>query len=196
MEHLDPTENQTTSAQTTISYAGFWKRLAAFVIDMIILSIVGYAINGILLLAKLIEGLNGNEYTQLLSTVLTIGYFTYFESSAKQATWGKQSLDIKVTNLYGEPLSTNEALTRSLIRNITSFGIVVAMFVFGPMPQQSSDPENPFAMFSHPTVIATQALGLATLVMYLFQPFTARKQTLYDIIAGTVVLDKYKPDQF
>jgi len=90
-----------------MEYAGFWKRLAASLIDGIILSIV----------ARIL----GLEYTYgLLYTAITWLYFAGLESSSLQATPGKLALGIKVTNGTGGRLSFARATGRHFAKIVSA----------------------------------------------------------------------------
>ncbi|MES2477932.1 MAG: RDD family protein [Bacteroidota bacterium] len=95
-----------------IVYATFWERLAAGILDSIIIGVATF------ILEKLIDidfsNLNSYWETNILSGVLTIFYSAYFYSSEKQATWGKQALNIKVTALNGERVSFINAVVRCI----------------------------------------------------------------------------------
>lgn len=107
-------ENATIEAP----YAGFWRRVAATMIDNLILVVpmvlVGMFTLGIGALAVL------------------IAYGTYFESADQRATWGKQACGIRVENIAGEKLSVASALGRQLLKllgNVFSVFSWLVMFV-------------------------------------------------------------------
>jgi uncharacterized RDD family membrane protein YckC len=67
--------------------AGFWRRFAALFVDGLVLLIPSVIL---LIIFK-----QGATY-QLLSTVVSLAYFTYFEGGATGATPGKRALGIRV----------------------------------------------------------------------------------------------------
>ena len=71
--------------------AGFWRRFAALLIDGILLGIV----NGIL---GAILGRSGGTG---LGTLLSLGYFTYFEGGPTGQTIGKRVMGIRVIDFGG-----------------------------------------------------------------------------------------------
>ncbi len=79
-----------------IEYAGFWRRLAAFIIDQMILNVFET-------MAVFLVSLPLNTLSFLL--LANVLYFTGFESSGKQATPGKQAFGIAVTDLEGRRIS-------------------------------------------------------------------------------------------
>ena len=150
-------------------YAGFWRRLAALIIDGLVFLPVGILIEVIFFhrLIGLISNYITVAHTQvyleyILDTFRTQGllanlfycivhwlYSAVMESSSKQATLGKLAVGIKVTDLYGERLSFARATGRYFAEIITSFTFFIG---------------------------------------YLMAGFTRNKQALHDFIAGTLVV--------
>jgi uncharacterized RDD family membrane protein YckC len=161
-----------TTAVALEDYAGFWKRLAAFILDYIVLYIPGKLIGMMfgagaaeavmrqaqlaspgdpqVAFAAMAQYLDAVWPAFLLSAVVTWLYFAFLESSTWQATVGKLALGIRVTDLHGERISLPRALGR------------------------------------YP------AKMLSFLILYigvLMVAWTPRKQGLHDMIAGTLVLN-------
>ena len=144
------------------SYAGFWKRFAALLIDIVILVVGGALAGGILggvmgffmgaagvdveTITKVAGGVG-----QVLGYVLNWLYFTLFESSRLQATPGKLVVGIEVVDLNGRRIGFGRANGRYWSKLIS---------------------------------------GIIFLVGYLMAAFTEQKQALHDIIAGCLVVDK------
>ena len=67
-----------------------------------------------------------------LDFVFLFGYFTLMESSEKQATLGKMVMGLKVTDMAGNRLTTQQAATRAAMRIVSSIifgiGFIVALF--------------------------------------------------------------------
>ncbi|MDX6534177.1 MAG: hypothetical protein QOF68_1921 [Gaiellales bacterium] len=129
------------SAGPPTSYAGFWKRAAAFLIDAIILAVP----NAIILAAL------GRSSGDLVVLVLDWLYFAYQESSEAQATLGKRALGIKVTDVEGNRITFARATGRYFAKILSA---------------------------------------LTLLIGYIMAAFTARKQALHDLIAGTLVVNR------
>jgi uncharacterized RDD family membrane protein YckC len=167
LQHLP----QTTTAALE-DYAGFWKRVAAYVIDAILLYVV-FRIVGTLFGFTAVEEaaqatmkqemLNGMSFMQawqhnqatlwpynLTTTILAWLYFALCESSAWQATVGKLALGIRVTDLHGARIS----FLRAVGRYAAKFLSVIIVFVG-----------------------------------FLMVAFTRRKQGLHDMVANTLVLN-------
>ncbi len=125
---------------TTDTYAGFWVRFVAIVIDAIIVAVA----SGIVASATLGAGIG-------LSFVGSWLYEALMLSSEWQATVGKRAMSIAVTDLDGRRISFGRATGRH-------FGKYVSAFILG--------------------------------IGYIMAAFTARKQGLHDMMAGTVVVNR------
>jgi uncharacterized RDD family membrane protein YckC len=155
---------------SNVTYAGFWLRLVASLVDSFI---IGFALlflmvplfflmGGVGLLSSLSRGGERPDPGQIgalvsmgvaLAAVATLGkwlYFAYLESGERQATWGKQILGLYVTDLSGNRPSFGRASGRFF-----------AMMVSGLIP-----------------------FGIG----YIMAGFTERKQALHDMIASCLVL--------
>lgn len=143
-------------ADQDVVYAGFWKRVAATIIDGFILSIA-VGLCGELFGVILSDLAGGGELATMITTslctlILNALYFAWFHSTFNYATPGKMAIGIKVVRSHGEPISFLRALARF------------------------------FA-----TILST----LTFFIGYLMAAFTARKQSLHDVICDTVVVDKW-----
>lgn len=145
--------------QPFIGYAGFWRRVGAYILDTILVQVVtvaaGFAV-GILL--GIVGAATGNKDLvqevagRLMAPVgffIAIAYYAGLESSSWQATLGKQALGIKVTDLEGRRISFGRAVGR----------------LFGKIPS-----------------------GLILGIGFLMVAFTERKQGLHDMMADTLVV--------
>jgi uncharacterized RDD family membrane protein YckC len=106
-----------------VLYAGFWRRLGAYVVDSLLLGMVA----GFAILRPLMERagipadnpwalLTGNSRQifaiNLLLTMVSWLYWAVMESSAWQATLGKKMFGLKVTDLQGRRISFARATGR------------------------------------------------------------------------------------
>ena len=103
-------------------YAGFWRRFVAWLIDVILLAVVGTIIN--ILFNESAAG--------IISTLVGWGYFAGMESSARQATLGKSAMNIYVTGLDGQRISflraTGRYFAKILSAIILLIGYIMAAF--------------------------------------------------------------------
>ncbi len=149
----------------TATYAGFWLRFVAIIIDLIITTVANYAVQIPLMLVLGVTGGGGMGgggrpgpviyigmlFSWLVSVSIPWLYFAYMESSAKQATLGKMALGLTVTDLQGQRLSFGRATGRY-------FGKVLS--------------------------------GLILCIGYMMAGWTERKQALHDMMAGTLVVKR------
>lgn len=171
-----------TTAAALEDHAGFWKRVAAYILDAILIYIVirlvgapfglsaadtaaQAAVKQELLSGASFTSAYGHYYSamahyNLITTVATWLYFAVCESSAWQATIGKLALGIRVTDLQGKRISFLRALGRYGAKFISA---------------------------------------IILLIGFIMVAFTRRKQGLHDLIAGTLVLNgrasEFKPNQ-
>ena len=155
-------------------YAGFWIRVAAYLIDGFIIGIPLGVVICILFgivggAAYMMGGLShstdngantlnpvfgiGFALTEMVLWVLSIGiswlYFAKLESGSAQATYGKRVMGLKVTDIAGNRISFGHASGRF-------FGKIVS--------------------------------GMTFYIGFMMAGFTEKKQALHDLIAGTLVI--------
>lgn len=122
-----------------VGYAGFWRRVAAFLIDTILLSFIVIAIIVVLWFALGSTNISNEEKLSVLqvinfvvSVAMNIGYFAVMESSASQATLGKMALGIKVTDLNGRRITLGRAVGRAFGKMLSwiicYIGLIMAGF--------------------------------------------------------------------
>ncbi len=183
------TEKDAVASVSSMEYASFWKRLAAYLIDIIVMSIAtlaaGYILQigfFILLLPRKINIIAlGYEIGQILGimliSIIPWLYFSVMESSSKQATLGKMALGIIVTDLERSKISRGRAIGRNLAKIISGWvsiamGVIIAFFI--------GIPES--------WIIIS---GLMLLIFeFLIIGLTVKQQALHDIMADTLVVVK------
>jgi uncharacterized RDD family membrane protein YckC len=95
--------------------AGFWQRFGAAILDGLVL-----LIPSIILLVIFKQG----AVYQLLSTVMSLAYFTYFEGGPTGQTVGKRALGIRVYDLrQGGPIGYGRGLLRQIGKYISAIVI-------------------------------------------------------------------------
>jgi uncharacterized RDD family membrane protein YckC len=139
-------------------YAGFWMRLVGALIDGIVVGAISFVASipfGILDYARLAG--SGSTTTPVstshpganlvglvIGLAYTVGTMVYW-----QATPGMRVLNLRITDLNGQPIGVGRAVGR---------------------------------------YFAAYLSACLCLIGFLIQPFTPRRQTLHDLLAGTVVL--------
>ncbi|WP_281612589.1 RDD family protein [Flammeovirga sp. SubArs3] len=98
------------NSETTTSFTP--KRVLAFAIDLLILTICSYIIGGILLFTSQ----TGAVTSLVISAILIIGYFTIGNSAVtKGSTYGKQNMGLHVIDEAQNTLSIGKSFMRSLL---------------------------------------------------------------------------------
>jgi uncharacterized RDD family membrane protein YckC len=115
-------------------YAGFFRRLIAGFIDMMIVANVGRII-GLRIFSS--------ENLMLAGFSFTLGliYFGYMESSKLQGTIGKIFMKIKVVNLNGSRINVLKAVARYLLRflSLVVVGVGLLMILWTDRKQSLHD---------------------------------------------------------
>lgn len=146
------------------TYAGFWKRFAAAIIDGIVTGIGGLVVAGPIIALMILSATSArgepdvealgdalDGVANLLGLLLGWIYSAAMESSPLQATLGKMALQIKVTDLDGARVSFGKATGRHFAKFVSAL-LLFAGFVMAA--------------------------------------FTAKKQGLHDLMAGCLVVNK------
>lgn len=126
--------------EKAVQYAGFWRRFAAFVIDMVILAFANYEFlsyqsTNMSVIANLgyynftyaNYGLMIAVYSILISWV----YFCGMESSPLQATPGKLAVGIYVTDLEGQRIGFGKATGRYFAKIISGLMVGIGFIMAG-----------------------------------------------------------------
>ena len=141
-------------------YAGFWRRLAAYIIDSIVADIAAYVVA---VVGTLLIGLpSGQQFEGLALNIATIWicmsgliapwlYWALMESSKRQATLGKRALGIIVTDIEGRRITFARGTVRYWAKIISLLTLLIGFIIAG---------------------------------------FTSRKQALHDMISNCLVVVK------
>ncbi len=147
-------------------YAGFWRRLGAFLIDAMLLAVAMAAVGWLGLpiyqrhesAVGMADGsfsasfnVDYNPFGMVIGVLLWWLYFALLESSRRQATLGKLALAIRVTTLDGRRIGFWRATGRTIAKYLSAVILMIGFIMAG---------------------------------------FTRRKQALHDLIAGTLVVDR------
>lgn len=123
-----------------VSYAGFWIRVVALIIDAIIISCFQFALMFIIFTDM--DPTGPNMGLILIVTLAGVAYFALMESSSKQGTVGKMAVGIKVVGQSGERISFGVAIGRYILKSILggiTLGINYIWAAFDPKKQCLSD---------------------------------------------------------
>lgn len=147
---------------SNVAYAGFWLRFLAHLIDSVIVSFamlillvpIFFLMGGAAMIGSLPRH-GGDPDPAIvgaflflifsLAGVAIIGqwlYFAYLESGEKQATWGKQALNIYVTDLAGNRVTFGRASGRffaKIVSGLIPLGIGYIMAGFTERKQALHD---------------------------------------------------------
>ena len=166
------------TARTTASYAGFWLRLIALVLDSILLFlpftfIVGFLAIGMGLSAAVqqiqpgesleaLTALLGSGFILAVLLIMIVGsglYFAGLECSPLQGSLGKKILGLYVTDATGNRISFGRASGRFFAGKFVALGV--------------------------------PGLGILYFILScIFAGFTPKKQALHDMIADCLVMRK------
>jgi uncharacterized RDD family membrane protein YckC len=153
-----------SAARAPATYAGFWLRFVAIIIDGIVLGVVLGIPFAVVMTAMGVSFIGVSRPEEmagpfigvfaLFEIIIFAGQWLYYalmESSSWQATLGKKALGLYVTDMNGQRITFGRATGRY-------FGKLVS--------------------------------GLTLLIGYLMAGFTEKKQALHDMMAGCLVLRK------
>ncbi len=144
------------------TYAGFWLRFCAWIVDYLVIALPFFVIEHVLGLSQVSPVFMPGRHVHVSPTIFFPAcgmglmrfvawwlYFTMMESSERQATLGKMALGLRVTDMQGMRISFARA-------NGRLFGKIVSML--------------------------TLDIG------FMMAGWTQRKQALHDLMAETLVL--------
>ncbi len=173
----DGVEGSPASAQ---EYAGFWHRVAAAIVDGLLLGIVFIVLAGVFAFLGVMGGVPTNGFfvvlVNLLQLVVWFFYYPYMEAK-HGATWGKQFIGVKVVrDGSSELLSLGRSTGRSAAKILSAiiFGIGFLMAAFTKKKQGLHDKMTEAVVIKTPRVnkyrtILTIVLG--TITPFLFMIF-------------------------
>ena len=128
----------TPLSQTQTSYAGFWIRFAAHLVDQIILLAIYFSL---LLFFSIVTQQDGSPIALAFYAVITLFYEAYFTTRMWFATPGKRALKLQVFDEAIQPMSFGVAMGRSLLKFVSgiTFGIGYLMIAFTSKKQGLHD---------------------------------------------------------
>jgi uncharacterized RDD family membrane protein YckC len=172
----------------SVAYAGLWPRVVAFAVDYLAIAAYLVVLVAAGLVARLIapgqvnvlfgSPLSGELTGFILITLPVTLYFALSESSARQASWGKRKLALRVTRADRQPLSRGRALGRTALKFVPwelAHACIWQVSFAGPQPS--------------PIIGAGFALVWLLVGANVISLLASRKhQALYDWLAGSVVV--------
>jgi uncharacterized RDD family membrane protein YckC len=138
-----------------VEYAGFLRRLMAFLLDIILISLLVSPLKIFLitgsqsamdifvhnmqhpdnLIMPTIDEIIRESWIGITTTFLTFFYFASFESSRFQATPGKIAIGIRVTDMYGNRLSFWRAAGRYIAKYVSNITLLIGYIMAGTTPK-------------------------------------------------------------
>jgi len=121
----------------TPSYAGFWLRFAAYLIDTLVLGVVFVPVGVVMGVIMAASGSDENsEMMPLVNMGINVGsivagwlYSSLLESSSWQATVGKKLIGLRVTDLNGYRISFGKATGRYFGKILSSMICLVGFIM-------------------------------------------------------------------
>ena len=183
----NPTPDIVATGYAAGFYAGFWRRLGAYLVDLLVLALIGSILDTLLELVDFPD-----IFAILAYAALLYGYHIHLIYKYG-ATPGKMALNLQVANLHGKGLTRKQAWLRIspyIVLNTALPLLTMLGMALLASPESGSG-----------EIIGSVALmigyGVILLLWYLVSisvlvrnPY---KRTLHDLIAGTVVV--YNPPQ-
>jgi uncharacterized RDD family membrane protein YckC len=174
-------------------YAGFGVRLKAFAFDYLPIAVYIILLFGLTMAVSWGMSASGRPVSwpdnPLLADLLAflilvlpvILYFTFQESSSRQATWGKRERGLLVVNENGERLTFGQAFLRSFLKFLPWQIAHTSLFHWEGWPFAPAEP----------TVMVLVGFGLVYLLVgiYIVSALVSKKhRTPYDWAAGSYVI--------
>lgn len=119
------------------SYAGFWLRLAAYLIDVALVSIVQAVLAiGVLMMAP--HDLRALANVVPVSAAMAWAYFVLLESSSSQATVGKYALGLYVSDVHGDPIGFWRASARYWLKVLSTLSLLMGWIIAAFTPRKQA----------------------------------------------------------
>jgi uncharacterized RDD family membrane protein YckC len=139
-QHASPTGGD----KGRLRYANFWRRLAAWGFDHVILTVIGYGLALVVVSNVLPSGVSWEQIYVVATCALLLLNWLYhaaFESSSLQATLGKLAIELKVTSLSGDRIGFGRASGRYFAKILSAllFGVGFLMVAFTQRRQALHD---------------------------------------------------------
>jgi uncharacterized RDD family membrane protein YckC len=155
-----PVTTTTTIESSTVSYAGFWRRVLAYLLDTMLCWVVFIPLSFLLGFGFWGHGARTEDPVRALPAMMFLVlfecaaiwlYFALMESSKNQGTLGKMALGLRVTDMDGNRLTFGRATGRWFAKMLSALTLCIG---------------------------------------FIMASFTQKKQALHDMVASTLVLRK------
>lgn len=169
-------------------YAGFWRRLAAYIIDVIIIAV--FSLAWIAFTVHVLRPWLSDSPELALTAVKAVPglavmlYFVILPATAWQGTVGKRLLRIRITTVHKEPIGVFRSLWRYISLMVVS-PLLVAFI--GLMLWIAAMKLFSLSVAPSKTILTICALFFAAWPC-LMAAFTTQKRALHDYLAGTLVV--------
>lgn len=144
-----------------LTYASFWRRAGAFLLDALLLSFLLSLVLPLLGInvAPKLDDIEARLKMQVVAAFIGWVYYASFESSAKQATLGKQLFGIFVTDTEGYRLTFARATGRYFAKMLSGLILLIGylMAAFTERRQALHDKVADTLVLQHPGHNAQQA---------------------------------------
>lgn len=163
-----------TETPTTTAWAGFWRRVLAFVIDGLLLGVAGYAAGS--LFHDTLSAMDGP--TRLIGLGAGLLYFGILSSGVGGSrTLGMRLMGLKVVAVGGRPLSLPASLWRALV--------LQAPLMLNGTFVQIDDPVWAY-IYSVVATVLVFGVTLAQIILLLFN--LPSRRLAHDLLSGSAVV--------
>lgn len=171
-------ESPTDSLRPSRTIAGLWRRLAAFLIDIVVLTVIGFFL-GLFFSESFIRM---GSLGRLIGFAIALAYFGTQNSAVFGGqTIGKRFLDIKVVGRRGNPISLPRSTARATV-------LILPYFLNGLYFPYIQMPDTLSLVISLFLMLTIFGAGLSIIYLFLFNRRT--RQSLHDILLKTFVVVK------
>ena len=127
------------SAEAPIAYAGFWRRVAAFLIDCGVMFPPFCVLNFVVIVIfRLIAAKHGTDSAVGMLVIwpavtffAVCVYFSALEASALQATLGKAVFGLRVCDLAGHRITVLRAFGRNIAKCLSTLSVGIGFLICG-----------------------------------------------------------------
>jgi uncharacterized RDD family membrane protein YckC len=123
--------------KTSVAYAGFWRRVLAYLIDIAVLGTVqGTLAAGVLLVAP--DDLRAAANVAPVAAAIAWAYFALLESSPARGTLGKIALNLFVGDRHGDPITFWRASARYWLKILSTLLCMLGWFLAAFTPRKQA----------------------------------------------------------